>query len=71
MAVTDWPYAYTTSGSATYTFSPSFTSNGYSMPLMLTSSGSGGWTAPAPREPTALEWLDAEIEATCKLARVA
>ena len=26
-------------------------------------------SAPAPREPTALEWLDAEVEKTCALAR--
>lgn len=60
MAVTDWPqqWAYNTtcSGGTTYTMTA---------PLMVYS----GSTMPAPRSQTALEWLDAEIEATCKLAR--
>ena len=30
----------------------------------------GGYSAPAPRPQTALEWLDAEIEAVCMLARI-
>lgn len=61
MAVTDWPYNYTTT-STTLT----------SMPLIVTSGGAGGggWTSPAPRKQTALEWLDAEIESVCKLARL-
>jgi hypothetical protein len=31
----------------------------------------GGYSAPPPRMPTALEWLDAEVESVCKLARAA
>ena len=51
-----WAYN-TASSSATYT-----------MPVMYYS---GGSTMPAPRPQTALEWLDAEVEAVCKLARLA
>ena len=59
----------TTSGGATgYTTSSSTT---WAMPVTLYSGsgGSGGYTSPAPRPQTALEWLDAEIESMCKLAR--
>lgn len=50
-------YVYTTSGSTAWT-----------MPVTYHSAGS---TFPAPRPQTALDWLDAETEAVCKLARAA
>jgi hypothetical protein len=38
----------------------------YTAPMVFT----GGYAAsPAPRPKTALEWLDDEIQAVCKLAR--
>ena len=67
MAATDWPqqwmYNTVSSSGTTYTMTA---------PLTVYSGGAGGgYTAPAPRKQTALEWLDAEIEAVCKLARIA
>jgi hypothetical protein len=72
MAVTDWPYNYATTNT-TLSFTPSITVGSSSVPYIVTSGGAGGggWTAPAPRDPTALEWLDAEVEKVCKLARLA
>lgn len=56
----NWAYnTVSSSSSATYTFTA---------PMTYYSSGS---TAPVPRPKTALEWLDDEIEAVCKLARQA
>ena len=68
MAVTDWLYTYNvTSGSST--------STAWQVPLTISNGsyvypGISNGGAPAPRPQTALEWLDAEIEAMCKLARV-
>ena len=71
MAVANWPYTYATTNT-TLTYSPSLTGSGYSAPLVIASGGAGSvGVSPAPRTPTALEWLDSEIEATCKLARAA
>ena len=53
------------------------TSTNWTMPVTIStgdyvfSGGAGGYSMPAPRPQTALEWLDAEVEATCKLARLA
>ena len=63
-----------TSGTTTNTILPvtwTGSGGGYTQGVTYISSGSGGWTAPAPRTPTALEWLDAEVEKVCKLARLA
>lgn len=46
-------------------------SSSYTLTAPVTYYASGGITMPAPRPQTALEWLDAEIEAVCKLARLA
>ena len=58
-----WPVVFTTGGSSS--------SGNYVYSGGGSGGGSGGYTAPAPRPPTALEWLDAEIEKVCKLARLA
>lgn len=68
MAATDWPpqWAYNTVSSSGTTYT-------VTAPLAIMTGGGGGgsYAVPAPRAQTALEWLDAEIEATCKLARQA
>ena len=70
MAATDWPYNYTTTNT-TYAYMPSYTGGSNAIPYIVTSGGGGSYSMPAPRPQTALEWLDAEIEATCRLAREA
>jgi hypothetical protein len=58
-----WPQNWATtlsSSASTYTYTMS--------PLTVYS---GGTSLPVPRPQTALEWLDAEVEAVCKLARQA
>ena len=60
----------TTTGSGTNTWMSSGTT--WVSPMTVTvDGGGGGYTAPAPTPKTALEWLDDEIEATCRLARQA
>lgn len=65
-------YAYTisTTGSSGNVTWPVVASGGNGA-YVYGSGGGGGCGAPAPRPQTALEWLDAEIEATCRLARAA
>jgi hypothetical protein len=70
MAVTDGPYPYAYNTTVT-----TGTSTSWTLPLTISNgsyvySGSAGGVS-APRPQTALEWLDAEIEATCRLARQA
>jgi len=54
-----------TSGSYTYTYPVTITSGG----TIGGGGGGGGYVPAPPREPTVLEWLDAEVERTCALAR--
>ena len=66
-------YAYTisTTGSSSATW-PVIANGGTSYGKGVTyvsGGGGGGLYTPPPRPQTALEWLDAEVEATCKLAR--
>jgi hypothetical protein len=53
-----WPVVFTGSGGSTASY-------------IYAGGGAGGYTSSAPRPQTALEWLDAETEAMCKLARLA
>jgi len=76
VAVNDnWAYLNTTTTGATTnvgTFMlPAITSG-----AVYVGGGNGGsvqavWPAPEPKPQSALEWLDAEVEATCALARAA
>lgn len=68
----EYTYSLTTAGSGSTTRPVVITSGGgcNSTNYVTASGGSGGgWTSPDPRTPTALEWLDAEVESVCKLAR--
>lgn len=73
MAASDW----NASQNAGWYITSTTTSSPYYINTNITSGVNGItsgaiWTEPAPtREPTALEWLDAEVERTCALARVA
>lgn len=58
----------TSSGTNTSLWNGSYTNSAVTI---YTGGGSGYSDPPAPRPKTALEWLDAEIETTCKLARQA
>lgn len=57
-----WSNTYTTTNTTTMTY-PVYTNI---WPVTVTSIA-----PPPPREPTPLEWLDREIDATCALARAA
>lgn len=61
-----WAYNVTSTATTT-TYPLQLTGGTWTGPVTVYSSG--GSTMPAPRPQTALEWLDAEIEAVCKLAR--
>jgi hypothetical protein len=62
-------YTITTGSSTSANFPVLWTgSSGYMQGVTYVSGGSAN---PADRTPAALEWLDAEIEATCRLARLA
>jgi hypothetical protein len=50
---------------------PYITSSSSAYSYILTPTVSSSSAVSAPRPQTAMEWLDAEIEATCKLARQA
>ena len=70
MAVTDqWPILVNATGgsSGTYVWS----GGNYTLSPPSIAAYSGGYSTNAPRELTALEWLDAETEKVCKLARLA
>lgn len=60
-----WPAVTTGGGSWTLTTT---TGTSYVYPGTFAIS-SGGYSVPPPRTPTTLEWLDAEVESVCKLAR--
>jgi hypothetical protein len=62
-ALNAWPVV---SGATTGSYT--MTAN---VPYYITTTGTSAvWTEVAPpRKPTALEWLDAEVERTCALAR--
>jgi hypothetical protein len=67
----------TTTSSTTTTAYPFVVTSGSSTtyPYVITSGAGGGYVQPvAPSAPpaprTALEWLDAEVERTCALARL-
>ena len=68
MAASDW----NASQNAGWYITSTTTSSPYYINTNITSGASTGavWTEPAPpRNSTALEWLDAEVERTCALAR--
>lgn len=71
----EYAYNVTTGGSSGVSWTMPLTiSNGsyvYGGSGNYNAGADAGYVAPAPRPQTALEWLDAEIEATCKLARQA
>ena len=69
MASLEWPLVTTVSsgGGSNYVYTTS-SSTAWTMPVTYYSAGG---TNPVPRPQTALEWLDAEIEGICKLARMA
>jgi len=59
---------WTNGSSAVYQYAVTTGTTAY--PYVVTA-GAGGWSQPSPPRPqTALEWLDAEIERTCALARL-
>ena len=68
----NWTNGWDSSTSVGGTYIPwtgtTTTTGTYVMPMSVY--GGGGFSPP-PRQPTALEWLDAEIERTCALARAA
>lgn len=61
----------TTSGTGTSTTFPVIYTGGNGGYVFSGGGAGGGYSVPAPRPQSALKWLDAEIEATCKLARLA
>jgi hypothetical protein len=72
VAVNDnWAYGISnvTTGSTTNvgTFVYPAVTNGVTY---ISSGGTGSWSAPEPKPQSALEWLDAEVEKTCALARL-
>ena len=62
-----------TNGSSSAVYQYAVTTGTTAYPYVVTA---GGWSQPVPSSPpapkpqTALEWLDAEIERTCALARL-
>ncbi len=71
MAITDqWAYPQMYTSTTTNVSYPLNLTGTWVGPTTISSDG-GSYSAPAPRPQTPLEWLDAEVEATCKLARQA
>jgi hypothetical protein len=62
-------YNVTVGSSSRTTTWPLNLNSTYTTPLTVYTGGGSG--LPAPRPKTALDWLDDEIEAVCKLARQA
>ena len=70
MASSEWPLV-TAGVSSGSNYNYVYTTSGTTALTMPATYWSAGGTNPVPRPQTALEWLDAEIEGTCKLARLA
>ncbi len=69
MAYVEWTSGPGTQGGTYIPWITTGTTTTGTYVLPMTVYGSGGVSAPPARQPTPLEWLDAEVEKTCALAR--